>query len=125
MKTPVVETQQQIADRFYAFMKNIGFKSQYMVQDKFYMAWPDDETEHAKYGTITLSKRAMEAISTSALAEQKLAEHLKHVGDFLNEMYAIMIDPLADGEMSVTETCSKLLEQAKKDRERMNSLEPK
>lgn len=48
-------------------------------------------------------------------------EHLRHVGEFLSELYAIMIDPLADGELKVRETCEALLKQARADREKLEA----
>lgn len=51
---------------------------------------------------------ALERERDSALA--KLAAHTQAVDRFLREMHAIMIDPLADGEMNVEETCKHILE---------------
>jgi hypothetical protein len=54
-----------------------------------------------------------------ATAEAELGEHRKHVGRFLSELHAIMIDPLAEGEINVSECCELLLKQARGDRETM------
>jgi hypothetical protein len=48
-----------------------------------------------------------------------LAEHTKHVSDFLNELYATMIDPCAEGTMTVKETCDALLKAAVDQREQL------
>lgn len=47
----------------------------------------------------------------------KFTEHVSHVSKFLSELYGIMIDPLTDGEMSVSDTCEALLRRARSDRE--------
>ncbi len=47
-----------------------------------------------------------------------LALHTAAVSDFLNELYAIMVDPLAEGVISVEEMKKALLEAAIRDRMR-------
>jgi hypothetical protein len=51
-----------------------------------------------------------------------LAEHTKHVSDFLNELYATMIDPCVEGTMTVKETCDALLKAAVEQREQLHAL---
>lgn len=62
--------------------------------------------------------------ATSAVSQLKhgFEAHRKHVGEFLGELHAIMIDPLAKGEISVKDLCAALLEQARKDRESLQCL---
>lgn len=55
-------------------------------------------------------------------AEQALSDHLGHVQRFLQEMYAVMIDPLEDALGKVEDTCKTLLEAAIRDREALNRL---
>jgi hypothetical protein len=50
------------------------------------------------------------------------AEHTKHVSDFLNELYATMIDPCVEGTMTVKETCDALLKAAVEQREQLHAL---
>lgn len=50
-------------------------------------------------------------------AERDLKDHLAHVQRFLQEMYAVMVDPLEGPEGKVEDTCKTLLERAKNDRE--------
>lgn len=54
-------------------------------------------------------------------AEKKFEEHTKHVADFLNELYAIMVDPLADGEIKVADMTKALREAALQSREEMKN----
>lgn len=54
------------------------------------------------------------------LAEKALADHLAHVQRFLQEMYAVMVDPLEYAPGKVEDTCKTLLEAAKRDREAAN-----
>lgn len=55
-------------------------------------------------------------------AKERFEAHTKSVSEFLNEMYAIMVDSLADGEIKVKEVCAALLSAAKRDRELGNQL---
>lgn len=48
-------------------------------------------------------------------------EHGKHVEQFLNDLYAIMVDPCAEGTIKVDEMKVALLEAAKRDREFANN----
>lgn len=48
--------------------------------------------------------------------------HTKAVGDFLSELYAVMVDPLADGMITVGEMKKGVLEAAKRDREAIYTL---
>src|SRR5208283_1415179 len=48
--------------------------------------------------------------------------HLAEVGQFLNEMYATMIDPVEQPKMKVTEMCELLLKTAREEREKMYQL---
>lgn len=71
------------------------------------------------------SKVASESKSESIGKTEELDrfdEHVRHVGKFLSDMYAIMIDPLAEGELKVDETCAALLEAARRHRELENGI---
>jgi hypothetical protein len=48
----------------------------------------------------------------------KFEAHTKHVSDFLNEMYAVMVNPVEDHGMKVADLCKLLLETAKREREK-------
>lgn len=50
-----------------------------------------------------------------AAAKALFERHTKAVGEFLNELYAISCDPLAEGTMEVSEMKAALLEAAKRD----------
>lgn len=49
-------------------------------------------------------------------------EHLGHVGQFLSEMYATMIDPCEQPKMTVAEMCEVLLKAAREHREIANKV---
>ncbi len=44
-------------------------------------------------------------------------EHTEHVKEFLNELYAVMVDPCAEGTITVSEMKTQLLAAAVRDRE--------
>ncbi|HWX40366.1 MAG TPA: dATP/dGTP pyrophosphohydrolase domain-containing protein [Blastocatellia bacterium] len=50
-------------------------------------------------------------------AREQLSEHLQHVEQFLNDMYATMIDPVEQPKMNVAEMCALLLKTAQDQRE--------
>jgi hypothetical protein len=58
-----------------------------------------------------------------AESERKFKEHTEHVKQFLNDMYATMIDPCAEGEIKVAETCAALLNAAREQREYIDKAE--
>lgn len=58
-----------------------------------------------------------------AESERKFKEHTEHVKQFLNDMYATLIDPCAEGEMKVAETCAALLNAAREQREYIDKAE--
>lgn len=58
-----------------------------------------------------------------AESERKFKEHTEHVKQFLNDMYATLIDPCAEGEMKVAETCAALLKAATEQREYIDKAE--
>lgn len=49
-------------------------------------------------------------------------DHVKHVQEFLQQMFAIMIDPVEDATGTVADTCRLLLNAARRDRETINHL---
>lgn len=54
---------------------------------------------------------------TACAAKQKqFDEHTKSVADFLNDIYAILVDPLADGVRPVKETCDAIRAAAERSR---------
>lgn len=53
-------------------------------------------------------------------AERKYADHLEHVTEFLNEMYATLVDPVEQPVMTVAELCVTLLKTAREQREQLN-----
>jgi hypothetical protein len=57
------------------------------------------------------------SIHTIRYLEDRFASHTKLVADFLNELYAIMVDPCAEGVITVAEMQKALVEAAKRDRE--------
>jgi hypothetical protein len=50
-------------------------------------------------------------------------EHLGHVGQFLSDMYATMIDPCEQSKMKVAEMCELLLKTAREHRETAHKVE--
>jgi Lar family restriction alleviation protein len=61
--------------------------------------------------------------SLEARLETQLAEHFKHVQQFLTDMYATMIDPVEASGLKVAELCALLLKQATEDRQRLYDLQ--
>lgn len=67
-----------------------------------------------------LSELRVHLVSVQAqLAESRtqFLEHTQHVQKFLQEMYAIMVDPVDDATGTVVETCQTLLNAARRDRQ--------
>ena len=54
--------------------------------------------------------------------DAKFVAHTEAVGDFLNELYAVMVDPLAEGTITVAEMKDALLKAAIRDRDAETSL---
>jgi hypothetical protein len=52
-----------------------------------------------------------------------LRNHTEAVAQFLNELYAVMVDPCAEGTISVAEMRKALLNAAKRDRDFAHSFE--
>ncbi len=50
-------------------------------------------------------------------SRRELASHVQAVSVFLKELYAVMIDPCAEGALTVEEMCRQLLARAIADRE--------
>lgn len=67
----------------------------------------------SKYCDVTYSLDEVRA----SVVEKRFRDHTKSVGTFLSELYAVMVDPLADGTMKVGEMCATLLDVAKRQRE--------
>jgi len=58
-----------------------------------------------------------EATIAAEAFQAGLREHGKHLGQFLNDMYATMIDPVDDHGMKVAELCETLLKAARDNRQ--------
>lgn len=56
------------------------------------------------------------------MSDISFQKHLEHVQKFLQEMYAVMIDPVEDATGTVADTCRLLLNAARRDRETINHL---
>lgn len=82
-----------------------------------------DENQPAAPGKPNPSPSSAVADDVEAAREITLAEHFEHVGNFLNELYCTMIDPLAEGTITVKETCDTILAAARKDRETLANVE--
>lgn len=50
-------------------------------------------------------------------AQQQHTTHLQHVEQFLNDMYATMVDPVEQPPMKIAEMCALLLKTAQEQRE--------
>lgn len=81
-----------------------------------------NELEHAHGVNKVLQTGYENAIAVAAERREVLEAHTRLVGDFLSQMHAIMIDPLADGEIKVEEVCAKLIATATTDREELRKL---
>lgn len=57
------------------------------------------------------------AVWMADFAAQVRHEHTEHVKEFLNELYAVMIDPCAEGTISVSDMKAALLAAAIRDRD--------
>jgi len=55
-------------------------------------------------------------------SDARFAAHTKAVEEFLNELYATLVDPLAEGAMTVAEMKAELLQAARRDREFIHNL---
>lgn len=80
------------------------------------MQQPGVPDQTALVWRIDLSRVLSELIQTRV----RERAHTKAVGEFLSELDAIMVDPLAEGEINVSEVCATLLERARQDREALN-----
>lgn len=58
---------------------------------------------------------------SSAFEDQRFEIHTRAVNDFLNELYAIMVDPCAEGTISVEEMKTALIAAAIRDRDAANA----
>lgn len=67
--------------------------------------------------TISTQAARIEALTA------ELSDHRKHVGAFLNDLYAVLIDPCAEKNMSVQECCSALLDGAQTQRQFIADLQ--
>lgn len=95
-------------------------------------------TMKPSYLTVDLLKRAKDQVRASVLYKRFIDgnplqndiavwmaefageirhEHIEHVKDFLNELYAVMVDPCAEGTMSVKDMKAALLAAAIRDRD--------
>src|SRR5262249_40412568 len=72
-----------------------------------------------------LCKAAPEYKTKAEQLEIRLREHEKAVGQFLTDMYSIMVDPCAEGTTSVKEICHLLLDGAKEARKLIYDWENK
>ena len=70
-------------------------------------------------------KALIEANAKIEHLTRELAEHRKAVGQFLTDMTSTMIDPLAEGQSNVAETCAALLTEAQAQRQREYDLNVK
>jgi plasmid stability protein len=61
--------------------------------------------------------QAREITRYAVTMEERFGNHTKAVGDFLNELWAIMVDPLADGTRTVAETMEGLKKAALRERQ--------
>ena len=83
----------------------------------------DDDVHHECRAEIAaLTAEIARLKGEVADKDRQFLAHAKWVSEFLNELYAIMIDPLAEGEIKVGAMTDQLLEQAKRDRESLADL---
>jgi chromosome segregation ATPase len=74
----------------------------------------------ARIAELEVAYRAhMEALEQ---ARVRFATHTKAVSDFLNELYAIMVDPCAEGTIKVEDMKAELIKAALRSREYGNDL---
>jgi hypothetical protein len=50
-------SQKTVSAAFHKLMDELGYESQWMAQDRFYMAWPRESSEHKKYGRNLYQRR--------------------------------------------------------------------
>lgn len=77
------------------------------------------QTRRARDAAHAQANRNLEARRE---AEAKFQSHLDAVGEFLTELYAVMVDPLEDNPLTVKTVKEELLAAARKQREQLNSL---
>lgn len=107
--------QSPIPEQFWCEARDIVFQKFSAIQmldrqlDRAFN-WPPDELVKE-----TAMRLAAEAKITALEAQHQ--EHLKHVANFLSELYAVMVDPLDDSGLRVSEMTVVLLDAAKRDRQ--------
>jgi hypothetical protein len=69
-----------------------------------------------------MASRLQRAEMDLEAAKEQFESHTKAVSAFLSEMYATMVDPLADGSMSVKAMCALLINVAREQREQIRAL---
>lgn len=77
--------------------------------------------DHFRHDCGDISEMVMGFEAQLLAAHDQFTQHTKAVGDFLNELFAILVDPLADGTITVADLQVKLLASATQARERENT----
>jgi hypothetical protein len=111
-------------------VNNLMAERDQLRQERDALMGKDDAVHAGAQAAITALRQCQNVVAErDQLREAHLAErdrfaaHTRAVATFLSEMYAIMVDPLADGEMKVSETMKSLKDAALRDRELENKLE--
>lgn len=64
----------------------------------------------------------VDGVEYDALKKQ-FEDHTRYVSQFLSELHATMVDPLAEGIIKIEELCPQLLERARKDRQTIQDMQ--
>ena len=84
----------------------------------------DDSSVLARVVTTVQNIFKSDTTALDAAIAEAIKKHASHISQFLSELYAIMVDPLADGELNVSEVCPLLLKRAREDRELAAAQQP-
>lgn len=79
---------------------------------------------HADAEVQAAIEKLKSALPAQERTEPGFEAHARAVGDFLNELYAIMVDPCAEGTITVDELKAALVKAALRDREAENARQP-
>jgi len=114
-----VTTERDVANQEIERLKEAN---EHWCKQKEQLTAANAEIERLKATSSSKSANIISLTNQLTTAKEKLANHRKHVSQFLNDLYCTMIDPLVEGEMQVAPMMIALVDQAQKDRESLSQL---
>jgi hypothetical protein len=85
-------------------------------QYQFWQGW------NAALSRLETANESAQLAATHAAHQERFEKHTQAVADFLNELYAVMVDPCAEGTIAVDEMKAALLAAAIRDRDTSEKL---